>query len=69
MCSTDIQKSAFVFTFFFFFQRELNVLPVICLMYCPLSVAKTLQGAKLEVAPWQVASSKMYTDHSTSHEV
>lgn len=52
----------------FFFQRELNVLPVICLIYCPLNIAKSLQGATLEVAPWQVASSKKYTGLCTSHE-
>lgn len=30
---------------------------------------KMLQGAEIEVAPWHVASSIMYTEHSTSHEV
>lgn len=44
--------------FFFFFQTELNVLPVICLIYCLFNIAKMLQGVKGEVAPRRVASSK-----------
>lgn len=56
MCSTDIQKHLCLF--FFFFQTELNVLPVICLIYCLFNIAKMLQGVKGEVAPRRVARSK-----------
>lgn len=69
-CAALIYKKKNTFVFFLsFFQTELNVLPVICFIYYLFNIAKALQGVQWEVAPRWVASSKMYTDCISSHEV
>lgn len=60
MCSTNIRQKQL---FFSLVKTELNVLPVICLIYYLSIIAKTPQGVKIETPPWRVVSSNMYTDH------
>lgn len=57
MCGKDIQKHL-CFLFLLFFKENLNVLPLICLIYRPLDIAKKRYRVRnRRCAPWQIASS------------